>query len=127
MHHKAAVFLGMTLISGCASLGAPPATPDPKVLAGIATACMASGLFEAADGTLSTFVPAASLPVALINAGVDKICANPAQFATDATVVVWLINQLAAVGHNPLTTTMGKSLRHSQKLEFVNVCPKSYQ
>jgi hypothetical protein len=55
---------------------------------------MQSGVFKAADGALSTFVPPAALPVSLVNAGVDKVCADPTKFAGDATTVEWLVKNL---------------------------------
>jgi hypothetical protein len=87
--------IGNIGLSGCASLTAAiPSAPDPVVVAAIAKVCMDSGLFKAVDGTLTIFVPAATLPVALINAGVDKVCASPIQFASDASTVAWLIKNI---------------------------------
>jgi hypothetical protein len=97
--------LSALALASCSSLGSPPVQPDPNVMARIATACMGSGLFKVADGTLAAFVPATALPAALINAGVDQVCANPAQFAANVTTVEWLVRTLAAAGHSPVPLT----------------------
>jgi len=82
-------------LAGCVGAVTPP-PPDPAVVQEIGTVCEASGLFEAADGTLTMFLPAATLPVDVLNAGVDVVCANPAQFAGDIAAVNWLVRNLNA-------------------------------
>lgn len=74
--------------------GAPAA--DPNVVQSIATACSDSGLFKLADGTVATLIPVATLPVDIINAGVDKVCANPAQFASDVSTAEWVVKNTIA-------------------------------
>ena len=74
------------------STGAPPR--DPKVVERIVKVCMGSGLFKIVDGAVALAVPAASIPIALSNAGVDKVCMNPETFAADATTVEWLVKQI---------------------------------
>lgn len=82
------------LLAGCVGMPSAPVPIDPKIASAIGRACADSGLFKVADGTLTVFVPAAALPVALVNAGVDQVCANPDKFAADASTVVWLIKML---------------------------------
>ncbi len=87
-------------LSGCAGSSAPPAgPPDPATMAGIIRACTFSGLFKEIDqfGTLAP-VPGIGLAISLVNAGVDRVCANPAQYAADVTTVKWLVQQFSAAG-----------------------------
>ena len=59
----------------------------------IVDACMGSGLFKAADGVVTMFVPAATLPVDLVNAGLDVVCAHPNIFgAADARAADWTLS-----------------------------------
>jgi hypothetical protein len=81
-------------LAACAGGGPAPTSPDPKVTARIVAVCMSSGLFKMADGVVALAVPAASLPIALVNAGVDQVCTHPETFAADATTVEWLVKQI---------------------------------
>jgi hypothetical protein len=56
----------------------------------IAAACLGSGLFKMADGAVAAALPAAEIPVVLVNAGVDLVCADPARFAGDVSTIEWL-------------------------------------
>jgi hypothetical protein len=47
-----------------------------------------------AGGALEIAVPAATLPVAAVNAGVDKVCADPERFAADVSTEEWLLKNL---------------------------------
>lgn len=87
--------LGAVALAGCAGVVAQPA--DPATTARIVTACTASGLFKAVDGTLSAAVPAAALPVMVVNAGVDVVCRDPARFAGDISTVEWVVKNLSGV------------------------------
>lgn len=86
------------LAAALAACGAPPSPgsvpPDPKLVSEIGTACMGSGFFKAADGVVTMFVPEATLPVALINAGVDKVCADPTAIAGDVALAKYWISYL---------------------------------
>lgn len=75
-----------------------------RVVEKIGRACMSSGLFKVAGGVLVSFVPIATLPIALVNAGVDRVCADPTRFAFDVTTAEWLIKQFSsmkAMRHHP--------------------------
>jgi hypothetical protein len=78
-------------LAGCA---VQPQPGDPAVTARIAGACVDSGLFKIADGIVAAAVPAASLPIAVVNAGVDRVCANPAAFSADLSTVEWVAKNL---------------------------------
>lgn len=80
-------------LAGCGGVTMQPA--DPAVTQRIVQACTASGLFKAVDGALSAAVPAAALPVMVVNAGVDVVCRDPARFAGDVSTVEWVIKNLA--------------------------------
>ncbi len=80
-------------VAGC---GITPQSANPEVVQRIVAACTASGLFKAVDGALSAAVPAAALPVMVINAGVDRVCADPQRFAGDISTVEWVVRNLAA-------------------------------
>jgi hypothetical protein len=71
-----------------------PPTADPATVQRIVAACTNSGLFKLASGALDVAVPAATLPVAVVNAGVDKVCADPKRFADDVTTVEWVAKNL---------------------------------
>jgi hypothetical protein len=79
-------------LAGCA---VQPQPGDPAVTARIVGACVNSGLFKIADGLVAAAVPAASLPIAVVNAGVDRVCANPAVFSADLSTVEWVAKNLA--------------------------------
>jgi hypothetical protein len=82
----------VTLV-GCSS--PPPQQPaDPAVVARIERVCQDSGLFKVINGVVVLAVPAASIPVALLNAGVDQVCMNPERFASDISTVQWLVKNL---------------------------------
>lgn len=87
--------LGAVALVGCTAVATQPA--DPAVTARIVSACTASGLFKAIDNALSAAVPVASLPVMVINAGVDRVCANPAAFAADISTVEWVVKNLSGI------------------------------
>lgn len=96
-----AVALPMMILAGCAgSTTAVVQPPDPAIVADITNVCLASGLFEIGDGVVATLVPVTALPIALVNAGVDKVCANPAAFASDISTVQWLVSNL--IGGSPV-------------------------
>ena len=65
-------------------------------MARIVAACTDSGLFKLATGALEIAVPATTLPVAVINAGVEKVCADPQRFAGDVSTVEWVEKNLRA-------------------------------
>jgi hypothetical protein len=92
MHRRAAVFLAITLISGCSSIVQQPA--NPKVVQDIVSVCTASGYFKFANGIVSLAFPGASLPISIVNAGIDKVCMDPTKFAADASTVQWLVKNL---------------------------------
>jgi hypothetical protein len=53
-------------------------------------------LFKMADGLAAALVPAADLPIAAVNAGVDLVCAHPERFAADISTLEWLARNLKA-------------------------------
>jgi hypothetical protein len=87
---------GVLLLASCQPGPIERQPPDPAVVARIVAACTGSGLFKLAGGALEIAVPATALPVAVINAGVDKVCANPEQFAGDVSTVEWVVKNLRA-------------------------------
>jgi hypothetical protein len=94
--HKGHALAALFLLAGCQPPPGPPPPPDPAVVARIVTACTGSGLFKLAGGALEIAVPATALPVAVVNAGVDKVCADPARFAGDVSTVEWVVKNLRA-------------------------------
>jgi hypothetical protein len=85
----------LLLAVGAVLQGCGPMRPaDPAVTARIVAACTQSGLFKAVDGAVTVALPAAALPVMVINAGVDIVCANPARFAADISTVEWVVRNL---------------------------------
>jgi len=85
------VLLAGCLVAGCGLTGA--VTHDTAVIQGdIVSACLLSPLFKAAGGQLTAAVPAVTLPVDVVNAGVDIVCAAPAQYAAlDAETIDFLL------------------------------------
>jgi hypothetical protein len=92
--HKTHALAGVLLLAGCQPLAVERQPADPAVIARIVAACTDSGLFKLAGGALEIAVPAATLPVAVVNAGVDKVCANPERFAGDVSTVEWVVKNL---------------------------------
>jgi starvation-inducible outer membrane lipoprotein len=81
-------------LAGCA--GAPQIVqqpPNPKVTQDIANACLGSGLFKMAIGIGGRIAlgPAGDLPVSVVSAGVDQVCADPATFAGDVSTAEWVV------------------------------------
>ena len=89
MSGKARALAGVLLLVGC-----QPQPPDPAVVQRILAACTQSGLFKLAGGALAIAVPASTLPLAVVNAGVDKVCADPERFAGDISTVEWVVKNL---------------------------------
>lgn len=86
--------LGLSIASALSGCGGPPQPADPKVTADVIKACTGSGLFKMADGTAATLVPSLELPVALVNAGIDRICADPAAVAGDIALAQYWVRYL---------------------------------
>ncbi len=84
------------LLAGCGAILPLQNTPyNPALTERIVAACLQSGLFKLADGLVAAAVPAASLPIAIVNAGVDRVCADPERFSHDISTVEWVIQNLA--------------------------------
>ena len=91
-HIAAAAFGLPLLLAGC--LSATPAKNEARIEGEIVGACLASPLFKIANGAIAAAVPAATLPIDLVNAGIAIVCANPARFAHDASTVEWVVKTL---------------------------------
>ena len=87
---------GVLFLAGCQPLAVERQPADPATVSRILAACTESGLFKLAGGALEIAVPAATLPVAVVNAGVDKVCADPERFAGDVSTVEWVEKNLRA-------------------------------
>jgi hypothetical protein len=70
---------------------------DPKVAADIVKVCMASGFFKIVDGVVALAVPAAALPIALVNAGVDIVCKTPETHSADPSTIEWLVENFSEI------------------------------
>jgi len=92
--HKGCGLAVLLFFVGCQTSTEPPPPPDPAVVQRILQACTASGFFKLAGGALEIAVPAAALPVAVVNAGVEQVCANPQRFAGDVSTVEWVVKNL---------------------------------
>ncbi len=79
------------LLAACGTQMQPA---DPAITARIVSACLQSGLFKIADGFVAAAIPAASLPIAVLNAGVDRVCADPERFSADISTVEWVAKNL---------------------------------
>ena len=90
--HLSAVSCVVLLLSACTSVQQQPA--DPDVVARIERICTASGFFKLVNGAVVLAVPAAAIPIALLNAGVDQVCLDPERFAGDAATLKWLAKNL---------------------------------
>jgi len=103
---KGAAAAGLVLLLvGCAQLPVNPhqVTDEERVEAKIVRACTASGLFRPAirtgEALLEAAVPIATVPVAVAEAGVHLVCAQPALFAHEISTVEWVVKNLAR--HRP--------------------------
>lgn len=87
-------------IAGCAHQAPDPqeSTNTARVEGKISRACVASGLFKpaelAVEGLLEAALPIAALPIAVVNAGVHLVCANPHGWAHDISTVEWVVRNL---------------------------------
>lgn len=86
---RALAFAAPLALGACGLVTPQPA--DPRVVLEIVRACTYSGFFKMADGALVAAVPAVSLPVSLVNAGVDRVCEAPEKFASDISTVEWVV------------------------------------
>lgn len=89
--------LALAGIAGCSSVTLDQTVIDTEsasVETQIVAACVYSGWFKIATGAALAAVPAGTLPMAVIDAGVDKVCADPAYFAGKAGTVLWLAKNL---------------------------------
>jgi hypothetical protein len=94
MHLVARFLAPALLLAGC-TLSGNVAQDITAIQARIVHACLLSPLFRAAGGAVTIAVPAAVLPVDLVNAGVAIVCANPAFFAAQsATTDDWVLKVL---------------------------------
>ena len=95
-HYQLSAVSGIVLLlSACTPVQQQPA--DPDVVARIERICTASGFFKLVNGAVVLAVPAAAIPIALLNAGVDKVCLDPERFAADAATLKWLAKNLGPV------------------------------
>jgi hypothetical protein len=92
--YKIQILAGVLFFTGCQPAAVQRQPADPAVVQRILAACTQSGLFKLAGGALEIAVPAATLPVAVVNAGVDKVCADPERFAADVSTVEWVLKNL---------------------------------
>ncbi len=94
-------FRAAVLAVSLSSCGGVPVQPaDPVVVQRIVTACLASGLFKDASGFGLSAIPVPMVGEVLsrlLNAGVDRVCADPARFAGDISTVEWVVKNLSAV------------------------------
>ena len=82
-------------LSACAGTPAPDPATTARIQKDIVQACLSSGLFKMATGAVTMVVPAATLPIDVLNAGVNVVCADSARFANDVLMVEWVIKNLA--------------------------------
>ncbi len=94
------VFL-LSLVAGCTS--SPPAQPpNPDVTARIVAICTHSGFFKLLNGVVVLAYPPASLPVSIINMGIDRVCINPEKFSSDVSTVEWLLRNIPRQTARPI-------------------------
>jgi uncharacterized protein YceK len=91
-------FLVVIFLSGCSAVAnydraSMDASVD-RIEARIVQVCAQSGLFKIVSGVALYAIPGAALPIDLIQAGVDKVCANPSRYAHNAGTVAWLIRNI---------------------------------
>lgn len=88
----------LVLLAACSGqLGLAPSQPaDPAVVSKIIAACTADGVFKSVGGRLVLgALPYAGQADAIIAIGVDKVCAEPERFASDAATAIWVGKNLA--------------------------------
>ena len=101
------LLLPLMLLAGCGVVTIPDSAKvaDPIVKADIIAACKYSGFFKLAnDGVSLAPVPGLSIAVKLVNAGIDKVCANPERYAKDASTVEWLLKQFKDLAKEKVKT-----------------------
>lgn len=69
---------------------------NPATVARIERLCEDSGFFKLVNGAVVAAVPPASLPISIVNAGIDRVCLDPERFAGDISTVQWLAKNLHA-------------------------------
>ncbi len=89
----------LLMLAACAAVPMQP--PDPAVTQRIAEACLGSGLFKVGVGLGLSLIPAGALPAQVIEAGVDRVCADPAHFAGDISTVEWVVRNMRSRGTRP--------------------------
>jgi hypothetical protein len=87
------------MLAGCAVPGAPALPGDPIVRAKIVAVCAYSGLWQMVGNFAGLIpIPGITVAISLLNAGADRVCNNPDEFAQDASTVEWLIRQFRDAG-----------------------------
>ena len=79
-------------LAACAGITPQPA--NPRIVTEIETACLGSGVFKTVAGVGLSFVPVPGFEAVAsmaLNAGVDRVCADPVRFAADITTVEWVL------------------------------------
>ena len=92
--------LGAMLVpAACAGIERQPA--DPSTVAAIEAACTADGVFVRFGGrlVLSAADPT-GIAAPLAAAGVDRVCADPARFASGISTATWVARNISAVLRN---------------------------
>jgi hypothetical protein len=96
----AAVAITLASCSGLPSVIGQPA--DPAVVARIVQACQIDGVFKMLGGRLVlASVPVAGAVDAIIAAGVDRVCADPAAFAANVATAEWVAKNITAALARP--------------------------
>lgn len=96
MFIRKATLVGLLALAGCAGVTAQPA--DPATTQRIVSACLASGLFKTGAGFGLSFAgPPGEIFSRILDAGVDKVCADPARYAADISTAGWVAKNLTDI------------------------------
>jgi hypothetical protein len=89
---KYSIPLSFALLTACSNVTPQPA--NPSVTAKIVHICTASGFFKVINGIVVLAYPVSATPIAILNAGIDKVCTNPEKFSSDLSTVDWLLKNM---------------------------------
>jgi hypothetical protein len=94
MSRLSIAYFSILMLGGCSVVPTVNVERVDRIEARIVAACEHSGLFKGIGGVALAAVPLGVLPKSVLDAGVDRVCANPERYARYADTVAWVLRNL---------------------------------
>lgn len=99
--NRIAIVAPLLALGACSSLSAMPTVPasdTARIEARIVSACVADGAFRpVVKAGVTIAVPVATVPLGILDAGIDIVCKNPERFANDIGTAEWVVKNIRDV------------------------------